>query len=97
MFIFIYYIIAIIINMIWVPLMKTVQMTLDDDLVRAVDDIVKQQKTSRSEFTRKALRHALEQFRNEQLEKAHRIGYEKKPVGTEEFSVWEDEQEWGDA
>ena len=91
------YIIAIIINIIWVPVMKTVQMTLDDDLVKAVDEVIKQQKTSRSEFTRKALRNALKQFRDEQLEKIHRTGYEKKPIGTEEFSVWEDEQEWGDA
>ena len=97
MFIFMCYIIAIIINMIWVPFMKTVQMTLDDDLVKAVDEVVKQARTSRSEFTRKALRHALKQFRDEQLEKAHKIGYEKKPVAPEEFSVWEDEQEWGDA
>jgi predicted transcriptional regulator len=97
MFIFMCYVIAIIINMIRVPLMKTVQMTLDDDLVKAVDEVIKQQKTSRSEFTRKALRHALEQFRDEQLEKAHKAGYEKKPVVTGEFSVWEDEQEWGDA
>jgi len=97
MFIVMCYVIAIIINMKLVPLMKTVQMTLDDDLVRDVDEIVKQQKTSRSEFTRKALRQALIQVRNEQLEKAHKIGYEKKPVALEEFSVWEDEQDWGDA
>ncbi len=77
--------------------MKTVQMTLDDDLVKAVDEIAKKQKSSRSEFTRKALRHALKQFRDEQLEKAHRIGYAKKPVSPDEFSAWEDEQEWGDA
>ena len=77
--------------------MKTVQMTLDDDLVKAVDNIAKQLKTSRSEFTRKALRNALKQFRDEQLEKAHRVGYEKKPGALEEFSAWEEEQEWGDA
>ncbi|MDX1777126.1 MAG: ribbon-helix-helix protein, CopG family [Desulfobulbales bacterium] len=76
--------------------MKTVQMTLDDELVKEVDEIVKEQKTSRSEFTRKALRHALQQFRDEQREKAHRSGYEKKPVAPEEFSPWEDEQQWGD-
>ncbi len=97
MFMIIWYIIAIIINMIWVPVMKTVQMTLDDDLVKSVDEIVKQQKTSRSEFTRKALRSALKKIRDQQLEKAHRIGYAKNPVGLEEFSIWEDEQEWGDA
>ena len=77
--------------------MKTVQMTLDDDLVKAVDEIVKQQKSSRSEFTRKALRSALKQYNDEQLEKAHREGYQTKPVVPGEFSLWEDEQEWGGA
>lgn len=77
--------------------MKTVQMTLDDDLVNAVDEIAKQQKTSRSEFTRRALREALKKVRNRQLEKAHMKGYQNKPVTNDEFSVWEDEQEWGDA
>jgi metal-responsive CopG/Arc/MetJ family transcriptional regulator len=77
--------------------MKTVQMTLDDDLVKAVDKVAKQQKTSRSEFTRHALRDALEKVRIKQLEKAHKSGYQKKPVANDEFSVWDDEQEWGDA
>jgi len=96
MFMVMCYFIAIIINILWVLIMKTVQMTLDDDLVKAVDEVIKQQKTTRSEFTRKALRNALKQFREEQLEKAHRIGYEKKPVAPEEFSIWKDEQQWGD-
>jgi metal-responsive CopG/Arc/MetJ family transcriptional regulator len=77
---------------------KTVQMTLDDDLVRSVDEVAKKQKTSRSEFTRRALREALKKVRIKQLEKAHRAGYEKSPVvSPDEFSVWEDEQKWGDA
>ena len=77
--------------------MKTVQMTLDDDLVSAVDEVAKQQKTSRSEFTRRALREALEKVRTRQLEIIHKAGYQKTPVVKDEFSVWEDEQEWGDA
>jgi len=35
--------------------MKTVQMTLDDELVEAVDALVKKLHTTRSAFTRKAL------------------------------------------
>ena len=31
-----------------------------------------------------------------QLEERHREGYEKFPVAESEFSVWEEEQEWGD-
>lgn len=76
--------------------MKTVQMTLDDDLVKSVDRVAKQQKTSRSEFTRRALREALKKAKAAQMENAHKAGYEKLPVTSEEFSVWEDEQDWGE-
>ena len=76
--------------------MKTVQMTLDEDLVEAVDRVSKQLRTSRSAFTRKALREALDRYNLEKLERKHRQGYERHPVGTDEFSVWESERTWGD-
>ena len=76
--------------------MRTIQMTLDDDLVKAVDRISKQLQTSRSAFTRKALREALARHNIEQLELRHRQGYERQPVTIDEFSVWENEQAWGD-
>ena len=76
--------------------MRTVQMTLDDDLVNQVDTVVKQLHTSRSAFTRNALRDALLNYSIEQLENKHRMGYEKHPDSGDEFSVWEDEQAWGD-
>ncbi|MEA1945774.1 MAG: ribbon-helix-helix protein, CopG family [Thermodesulfobacteriota bacterium] len=60
--------------------MKTIQMTLDDDLVKAVDRVSKQLHTSRSAFTRKALREALARYSLEQLEIKHRQGYERQPV-----------------
>ncbi len=76
--------------------MRTIQMTLDDDLVKAVDSISKQLHTSRSAFTRKALREALARHQLKQLERKHRQGYEQYPVDANEFSVWETEQNWGD-
>lgn len=76
--------------------MRTIQMTLDDDLVRDVDRVSKQLHTNRSAFTRKALREALSRHRLEQLELQHRKGYEREPVADDEFSVWESEQTWGD-
>jgi CopG family transcriptional regulator / antitoxin EndoAI len=76
--------------------MKTVQMTLDEDLVKAVDRVSKQLRTSRSAFTREALREALARHSIEQLEREHRKGYERHPVTTDEFSVWESEHTWGD-
>lgn len=77
--------------------MKTIQMTLDDELVESVDKAVKKLHTNRSAFTREALRDALEKYNIQQLELKHRQGYGKQPVRQAEFSVWEDEQDWGDA
>lgn len=80
--------------------MKTVQMTLDDDLVKAVDKAARELGTSRSSFTRKALktlRSALEKLHMTALERKHRAGYERKPMRRGEFDGWDNEQAWGDA
>lgn len=76
--------------------MKTVQMTLDEDLVKAVDQISKQLHTSRSAFTRMALREAIARHNIKQLECKHREGYEQHPTSPDEFSDWESEQAWGE-
>ncbi|KXK30355.1 MAG: Ribbon-helix-helix protein, copG family [Candidatus Brocadia sinica] len=77
--------------------MRTIQMTLDDELVATVDKIVKKLKTTRSAFARKALRDAIRQVNVNMLEKQHKKGYERYPVVKTEFDVWESEQEWGDS
>lgn len=74
--------------------MKTVQMTLDEALVDAVDRAAKKLGTSRSAFTRLALREALQKAHVRSLEKKHRSGYERHPVRPEEFNIWEGEQVW---
>jgi metal-responsive CopG/Arc/MetJ family transcriptional regulator len=76
--------------------MITVQMTLDEDLVKAVDRISKQLHTNRSAFTRRALREALDRLSLDQLEQKHRQGYQQHPAAADEFSVFETEQAWGD-
>lgn len=76
--------------------MRTVQMTLDDDLVELIDNIVKKLKTSRSAFARQALREAIESLNVKGLEENHRKGYALHPAAQDEFSVWENEQNWGD-
>ena len=76
--------------------MKTGQMTLDEALVKAVDSAVKKLRTTRSAFTREALRSALKEVRVRELESRHREGYKRKPVKRGEFSNWESEQIWGD-
>ncbi|MFC1814820.1 ribbon-helix-helix domain-containing protein [Thermodesulfobacteriota bacterium] len=76
--------------------MRTIQMTLDDNLVKTVDQIVRELKTTRSAFTREALRDAINRFNTHRLEQKHRHGYASHPVNKDEFSVWEKEQDWGD-
>ena len=76
--------------------MRTVQMTLEDDLLDSVDKAVRKLKTTRSAFTRNALREALNQLNVSRLEQKHRRGYKLYPVNKAEFSVWETEQNWGD-
>ncbi len=76
--------------------MRTIQMTLDDDLVKAVDRVSKELNTNRSAFARKALREAIARYNIEKMERSHKKGYERDPVATDEFSIWEPEQAWGD-
>ena len=76
--------------------MKTIQMTLDEDLVKTVDDVVKSLHTTRSAFTRDALRQALKGMNRRRLEERHRRGYMKNPPARGEFDGWEAEQKWGD-
>jgi metal-responsive CopG/Arc/MetJ family transcriptional regulator len=76
--------------------MRTVQMTLDEELLASVDEAAKKLNTTRSAFTRKALREALDRLTISQLEQKHRRGYERKPVRKGEFDAWEKEQAWPD-
>jgi metal-responsive CopG/Arc/MetJ family transcriptional regulator len=75
--------------------MKTIQMTLDESLVKAVDQVVKELNTTRSAFTRSALQTALDRIKISRLEEKHRKGYAEHPVIGEEVIDWEEEQYWG--
>jgi len=47
-------------------------------------------------LTRQALQEAIERSNIKRLEEKHRQGYKLRPLSKYEFSVWEDEQKWGD-
>ena len=76
--------------------MRTVQMTLDKELVAAVDKAARRLGTSRSAFARDALRAALRRLQDRSREEKHREGYRRRPVKPGEFSDWENEQVWVD-
>ena len=68
-------------------IMRNAQMTLDEDLVIAVDKVAKRMGTMRSAFTRDALRSALGRIRVKELERKQRDGYRRKPVKKGEFDI----------
>lgn len=74
--------------------MRVVQMTLNDDLVKSVDQAARKLRISRSAFTREALQAALSRLRQREAELRHRAGYENKPVKKGEFDDWAREQVW---
>ena len=76
--------------------MKTISITVDDDILHAADTLSKTLGMTLSAFTEHAFRLALYQQRIKVLEEQHRQGYLKHPVEEHEFRVWEDEQTWGD-
>ena len=76
--------------------MRTVQLTLDEELVEAVDKVAAELGTSRSGFTRNALRAALARTREHALERKHREGYRRKPVKRGEFNLGLGERAWGE-
>ena len=71
-------------------------MTLDEELVAAVDRLARRLKTTRSAFARDALREALARYSVKELEQKHRLGYQRHPVASGEFDDWQTEQQWGD-
>jgi metal-responsive CopG/Arc/MetJ family transcriptional regulator len=76
--------------------MTTISITLDKEMLQAVESLSHALGMTLSAFMTHALQLALQQQRIKELEEKHRQGYLNHPVGEEEFSVWEDEQVWGD-
>lgn len=76
-------------------LMRTIQMTIDEPLLKAVDRTIRQRKTTRSAFIREAIASSLKQSQTQSLEQRHVEGYARAPVTSGELDGWGDEQDWG--
>ena len=74
--------------------MATIQMTLEEDLLREMDRTVKKLGTTRSALIRDSVRQYLKMIRTQQLEAKHRNGYSKQPVVKGEFDVPESDRGW---
>jgi metal-responsive CopG/Arc/MetJ family transcriptional regulator len=75
--------------------MKTIQMTIDEPLLKAVDRASRARKTTRSAFIRYAVEAELRREQIQIREARDAAGYARAPVKKGEFDVWEKEQDWG--
>jgi metal-responsive CopG/Arc/MetJ family transcriptional regulator len=75
--------------------MKTIQMTIDERLLKLVDKMCRARKSTRSAFIRVALEGEIRRQRVREQEARHVEGYARNPVAPGEFDVWNSEQDWG--
>jgi len=75
--------------------MKTIQMTIDEPLLKRVDKLSRVRKTTRSAFIRDALEAELRRQQVQDDESRHAAGYASKPIAPGEFDGWLSEQDWG--
>lgn len=76
---------------------RTVQITIDDELLQTVDETVSEMETNRSAFIREALQLALKRIQILRMETQHAAGYARHPATPGEFDGWETEQVWESA
>jgi metal-responsive CopG/Arc/MetJ family transcriptional regulator len=78
------------------PHMQTIQVVLEEKLLKAADRVVKRKKINRSALIREALREHLNRMHERELEERERRAYEKRPDDPEEIKIWEKVQVWPD-
>ena len=76
------------------PHMQTIQVVLEDDLLRHADRAARRAKVNRSAFIREALRQHLKRLNIEELERREREGYLRTPDDDREYALWEAAAAW---
>ena len=76
-------------------MMKTIQITLPEELLSRLDHAVSDLDTTRSALAREAFEQVIARYEIEKKERQHAEGYAQHPVEPGEFDVWQDEQDWG--
>ena len=69
------------------PHVETIQVVMEDSLLRRVDKAAKRLRMNRSALVREALRHHLLQLQARQREEADRRGYDRVPED-EDLAAW---------
>jgi metal-responsive CopG/Arc/MetJ family transcriptional regulator len=76
--------------------METIQVVLDEKLLKAADLAAKREKVNRSALIREALTEHLKRLHIRDLEDRDRRGYRAKPQPKAEYAPWEDAAAWPD-
>jgi metal-responsive CopG/Arc/MetJ family transcriptional regulator len=74
--------------------MKTIQITIDQELLHLIDNDEESIKKGRSAFLRQAVRYYLEQKRLKSISEKYRSGYSQALEKDDDLNIWEDEQVW---
>jgi len=74
--------------------MVTVQVVLEQELLRAADRAARRFKVNRSALIREALREHLKRIRIREKEQRDRAGYQRYPENAGEFELWEKVAAW---
>jgi metal-responsive CopG/Arc/MetJ family transcriptional regulator len=74
--------------------MKTIQIALDADLLKATDRAAMLTKRNRSSLIRDALREHLRQLQIRTPESRDREGFANQPENYDEATIWEGEAAW---
>lgn len=76
--------------------MQTIQVVLEEDLLRAADRTARRHKVNRSALVRAALRDYLERLETREMELRDRAGYQRYPDLLDDLAVWEQAAVWPD-
>jgi len=74
--------------------METIQVVLEEDLLRRADRAARRLKVNRSALLREALRSHLAALARRERERADRAGYERRPDRGAADAVWEKVAAW---
>jgi metal-responsive CopG/Arc/MetJ family transcriptional regulator len=74
--------------------MKTIQITIDPELLYKIDNDEESKKIGRSAFLRQAVRYYFEQKRLKSISEKYRIGYRQGLAKDNDQNSWEGEQVW---
>lgn len=76
--------------------MKTIQVTIDEELLERLDRQLAGASKARSAFIRAAIERELRRAEICEMERRWKESYARQPADSDELEAWESAQEWGE-